>query len=326
MISWANPYANYLAHKRAVDKAISRVLDSNDYILGSEVISFEEEFADYIGVRHAVGVSSGLDALILSMQALGIGSGDEVITVAMTAPATVQAVRAVGATPIVVDVVNHTMNVGQALRAITGQTKAIIPVHLYGKPCSDMDKLVASGIPIIEDCAQATGAGYGARVGSLGDLGCFSFYPTKNLGAIGDGGMVVSDDEGWVAEVRRLRLSHRLDPLQAAILRVKLPHLDAENGRRHEIARRYGSTRPGHVYHQYVIEDDNRDRLREFLNHKGIIAGTHYSQPAMECKLPETNRLCHAVLSLPIYPELSDQDVDWVIECLQSWSPAVRVS
>ncbi len=300
---------------------MGRVLDSDSYVLGHEVTAFEEEFAGYIGARYAVGVSSGLDALILSMQALGIGEGDEVITVAMTAPATIQAIRAVGATPVVVDVLYHTMDVDQAIAAITERTKAIIPVHLYGEPCSGMHRLVASGIPVIEDCAQAAGAG----VGSKGTLGCFSFYPTKNLGAIGDGGMVVTNDQGLADEVRRCRLSHRLDPLQAAILRVKLPHLDAENNRRREIAERYGDLGPG-VYHLYVIEDENRDRLRAFLYRKGIVTGIHYPQPAMPCDLPETHRLCRSVLSLPMYPELSDLEVDWVIECLQSWLPAALAS
>ncbi len=330
MISWANPRANYLAHKAAIDKAIGRVLDSDSYILGREVEAFEREFSDYIGTHYAIGVSSGLDALILSMQALGIGEGDEVITVAMTAPATVQAIRAVGATPIVVDVVDRTMDVMQAIAAITERTEAIILVHLYGQPCSRLQELMAIGVPVIEDCAQATGA----HVGNIGTLGCFSFYPTKNLGAIGDGGMVVTNDLALAIEVRRRRLSHRLDPLQAAILRVKLPHLEAENNRRCEIARKYNqffqipnsASRPFGVYHLYVIEDENRDRLQKFLNRWGVIAGIHYPEPAMPCELPETNRLCRTVLSLPMYPELSDQDVDWVIECLQSWSQVVLAS
>ena len=199
VIPWASPLAQYRAHRKAIHAAITRVLESGDYILGEEVKSFERAFADYCGVAHAVGVGSGTDALILALRALGIGAGDEVITVSHTAVATVAAILACGATPVLVDVdpAYYTIDPARIEAAITPRSKAIIAVHLYGQP-ADMDAIVgdraaARDLRIVEDCAQAAGSRYrGRRVGGLGDIGCFSFYPTKNLGAIGDGGMVVA--------------------------------------------------------------------------------------------------------------------------------------
>lgn len=332
LISWANPRANYMAHQRGINEAIKRVFASNAYILGREVTDFEKEFADYIGTRYAIGVSSGLDALILSLQVLGIGRGDEVVTVAMTAPATVQAIKAVGATPVVVDVSGlRVMDVDAAIEAVTPRTKAFIPVHLYGQPCIKIDKLVNTGIPVIEDCAQATGAQYGTqKVGAIGWLGCFSFYPTKNLGAIGDGGMITTNDPVLALDIKQHRLSHRLDPVQAAILRVKLPHLDEENKRRLEIAEQYnkafGYAWDDGVHHLYVIENRERDKLKQYLEDRGINCGIHYATPAMDCNLSVTNRLCKTVLSLPMYPELTKEEVERVIECVLSWSRAALVS
>ena len=251
-IPWASPAAQYRAHQAEIKAAIARVLDSGFFVLGEEVEKFERAFAQYCGVAHGVGVASGTDALELAMRALGIGPGDEVITVSHTAVATAAAVLACGATPVLVDVEDayYTLDPAKIAAAITPRTKAIVPVHLYGQ-AADMDAILAlarpRGLRVIEDCAQCTGGRYGARrLGSLGDIACFSFYPTKNLGAIGDGGIVVTSDADLAARVRRLRQygwdetrktheigrNSRLDPIQAAILSVKLPHLDADNARR----------------------------------------------------------------------------------------------
>ena len=244
-----------------IDAAIQRVLASGWYILGGEVSAFEEEFAAYNGVSGCVGVNSGTDAIFLALRACDVGPGDEVITVSHTAVATVAAIRLTGATPVLVDVdpSTYTMSMDGLAAAITPRTKAIVPVHIYGQP-AEMESILAmaveAGIRVIEDCAQAHGARYqGKRVGSMGDLGCFSFYPTKNLGAIGDGGAVIGNDEALLERIRRLRqygwtpesryvsqeegVNSRLDEMQAAILRVKLAHLDDWNRRRQELAALY---------------------------------------------------------------------------------------
>jgi dTDP-4-amino-4,6-dideoxygalactose transaminase len=358
----ASPAAQYRAHKDAIDAAISRVLDSGGYILGDEVESFERAFADYCGVAHAVGVGSGTDALILALRGLGIGPGDEVVTVSHTALATVAAIVSTGATPVLVDVdaASYTIDPARIEEAIGPRTKAIVAVHLYGRP-ADLDSIEAitkhHGLRLIEDCAQAAGARYGdRRVGAIGDAACFSFYPTKNLGAIGDGGMVTTPDAVLAARVRRLRqygwdearetedvgVNSRLDPLQAAILCVKLQHLDADNARRVDIAQRYERglaglrlTLPvpansvGHVYHLYVLACDDRDALAAHLAKQGVGSAIHYPVPAHRHKgyaervripkagLPVTDRLVGRILSLPIYPELGDTEVDSVIAAIR---------
>lgn len=239
-----NPQTAYLAHKNEIDEVIHRVLDSGQYILGDEVRAFEKSFAKYIGARHCVGVASGTEALFLSMKAFGIGDGDEVITVSYTATATISAICMAGATPVLVDIKpsNFTMNPALIKKAITNQTKAIIPVHIFGNAC-DMAPILKHGIPIIEDCAQAHGTIYkGKRVGSIGTLGCFSFYPTKNLGCLGDGGAITTNDPELAKKLNLLRqygwetrynssvhgYNSRLDELQAAILNVKLKYLDED--------------------------------------------------------------------------------------------------
>ncbi len=255
-----------------IDAAVQRVLASGWYILGGEVSAFEEEFAAYNGVSGCVGVNSGTDALFLALRACDIGPGDEVITVSHTAVATVAAIRLTGATPVLVDVdpVNYTISVEGLAAAVTARTKAVVPVHIYGQP-ADMDGILAiareAGVRVIEDCAQAHGARYHGRiVGSMGDLGCFSFYPTKNLGAIGDGGAVIGNDEALLDRIRRLRqygwtpesryvsqeegVNSRLDEMQAAILRVKLAHLDDWNRRRRELAALYDRLLPDAVTSQ----------------------------------------------------------------------------
>ena len=357
-IPLASPLAQYRAYKAPIRNAIDRVLESGVYILGGEVESFEHEFAEFCGGGEAVGVASGTDALILALKALGVGPGDEIITVAHTAVATVAAILATGATPVLVDIDELYMTLDPAAldASVTPRSKALIAVHLYGQ-AADLDPIRACarrhGLALIEDCAQAAGGRYrGRRLGSIGDIGCFSFYPTKNLGAIGDGGMILTGERKIAACARRLRqygwddarqtheagLNSRLDPLQAAILRAKLPHLDADNARRAVIARRYQRGLHGlpvttvkersgteHVYHLYVITCTQRDDLMNHLSGCQISSAIHYRVPVHKQPgyaehaivprggLPITERVCWKILSLPLYPELSDADVDRVI-------------
>ncbi len=364
VISWASPLAQYRAHQAPIQSAINRVLNSGTYILGAEVEAFENAFAEYCGGGYAVGVASGTDALILALKALGIGPGDEVITVSHTAVATVAAILAVGATPLLVDIdgVYLTLDPVTLDRSATPRSKAVIAVHLYGQ-AADLDPILRfareRSLALIEDCAQACGGRHaGRRLGSIGDIGCFSFYPTKNLGAIGDGGIVLTRDPEIAERVRRLRqygwdngrqtrepgLNSRLDPLQAAILRAKLPHLDEDNARRGAIARRYERGLHGlpiaiptereeaqHVYHLYVVACAERDALMAHLAAHQIGCAIHYSMPVHRQHgyaervtlspggLPVTEHLCQQILSLPLYPELSDADVDRVIATVRGF-------
>lgn len=363
MILCANPLAQYQSHREEILEAVKRVLESGSYILGPEVDAFEKSFATYCGVDHAVGVNSGTDALTLTLRALDIGPGDEVITVSHTALATVAAIIACGARPVLVDIEPeyYTMDPHCFQRAITSQTKAVIPVHLYGQP-ADMDAIMGiareHGLFVIEDCAQATGATYkGKRVGSIGHAGCFSFYPTKNLGAIGDGGMVVTGNAKVAQRIRRLAqygwnenrvteesgVNSRLDEIQAAILNVKLKNLDRDNIYRKEIALVYNETlsklqialpieRPdtNHIYHLYVIACDNRDVLKKRLAENGIFAGIHYPVPGhrhhgydkkcvlFEGGLPVTERVTGDILSLPMFPEISPKQLELIVHCFNS--------
>lgn len=359
MILVGNPKAQYLAHKDEVNAAIERVLEQGRYILGDEVRLFEEEFAAYVGASGAVGVGSGTEALHVALRACKIGPGDEVITVSHTAVATVAAIELTGATPVFVDIEPsyYAMNPALLEKAITPKTKAIIPVHIYGQP-ADLKPILEIAkrhkLRVIEDCAQAHGAKYdGRRVGTWGDIGCFSFYPTKNLGALGDGGALVSSNAELLKQSRLLReygwaeryVSHlsgwnsRLDELQAAILRVKLRTLDADNAKRRQIASVYWrdmvatekpATRQGveHVFHLFVIRSPRRDALKAHLEKNGVQALIHYpvpvhQQPAYAGKLrgaslPETERAAREILSLPLYPELQSSDVDRVIQAVNS--------
>jgi len=352
-----NPGLNYHAHKAEIDAAVVRVMEKGWYILGEQVAAFEREFAAYLGVAHAVGVANGTDALHVALRACGVGPGDEVITVSHTAVATVAAIELCGAVPVLIDVdpVHYTMMPDRLAAAITARTRAIIPVHVYGRP-AELDQITAvarrHGLLVIEDCAQSHGADYrGKKAGWIGDIATFSFYPTKNLGALGDGGMVVTNDASRAEQAGLVRqygwkdryvssipgMNSRLDELQAAILRVKLRHLDAENARRRQIAARYTSlleganvglpespaAHPGHVYHQYVIQIKDRDTVRENLDRQGIHTLIHYPvpihlQPAyagkIRCAGPmeNTERLARSILSLPMYPELTDAQVDHI--------------
>lgn len=360
MIPCANPAAQYQTSKAEIDRAIAKVCDGGWYVLGEEVRAFEGEFAKYCGATHGVGVGNGTDAIHLALRALGVGPGDEVVTVAHTAVATVAAIEMTGASPVFVDIdpVTYTLDPSKLEAALSPRTKAIVAVHLYGHP-ADMDGISAvanaKGIPVVEDCAQAHGAELGGRrVGSMGRLACFSFYPTKNLGAIGDGGMVVTGDAALAARLRELReygwreryvsattgVNTRLDELQAAVLRVKLRRLEADTELRRAHAARYreglGGTslalpveRPGahHVYHLYVVRSAGRDELQRRAKEKGVGTLVHYPvpihlQPAYagrvrgSDKLPETERAAKDVLSLPMYPELQPLEVSTVIDVL----------
>lgn len=363
MIPQSNPKASYLAHREAIDAAIARVMHSGWYILGDEVKAFEQAFAELHGAQWGVGVANGTDAIELALRACGVGAGDYVVTVSHTAVATVSAIARLGARPLFADIdpERYTMD-PQSLRELLHVSrelsiKAVVVVHLYGQP-ADMPEILALAqaheCAVIEDCAQAHGACLAGRgVGTWGDLGCFSFYPTKNLGAFGDGGIIVGTNPELEQELRSLReygwhtryisdgvgFNSRLDELQAAILLAKLASLGQDNARRQSIAQRYDQALSGivhtplrypslsHVYHQYVIRADGRDRLRALLQEAGIGTLVHYplpvhKQPAFTdpeyrpVSLSNTEAVCERILSLPIYPELSDADVEAVIAAL----------
>lgn len=339
-----------------IEEALIRVARSGWYILGPEVDRFERAFAAYHGVEHAVGVANGTDAIELALRAAGIGPGDEVIAVAHTAVATVCAIERAGAKPVLVDIdpVSFTMAPDAAAAAITPRTAAIVPVHLYGHP-ADMDKLgdlaARHDLLLVEDCAQAHGAKLNDRpVGTIGALGAFSFYPTKNLGALGDGGAILTGDAELAARLRRLRtygqttrythvergVNSRLDEAQAAVLSVKLKHLDAHNRARRTTAARYHERLPAgvrpevrsdaaieHVYHLYVIRHAARDALRDRLRERGIETLIHYPVPVhlqeayadLGCRpgsLPATEEAARQVLSLPMHPGLSSDEAETV--------------
>ena len=350
----------YESIQMELDEALKRVFTKGIYILGDEVDSFEKEFAKYCNASYGVGVASGTDALTLSLLSCDVKAGDEVIAPSHTAVATIAAIEVTGAKPVFVDIdiERYTLDSNQVEKAITSKTRAIIPVHLYGCP-ADLTPILQvarqKNIFVIEDCAQAHGAMYqGQRAGSHGDIAAFSFYPTKNLGAFGDGGMVVTNDSSLVEKVKLLRqygwknryvseikgMNSRLDELHAAMLRVKLKHLDAWNARRRELANLYMELLQNteivlpmqpkdceHVFHQFVIRHPKRDALKEYLKAKGIHTLIHYPvpvhlQPAYANlgyvlgSLPVTEKVADEVLSLPMYPELTEEQVKFVCECI----------
>ncbi len=357
--------AGYRSQKPELDAAVSRVLESGAYVLGEEMHAFEREFADWLGAADAVAVGSGTDAIYLTLKALDVGPGDEVITVSHTAVNTAMAISKTGATPVLVDIVPETfcMDPVALEAALTARTRAVIPVHLYGHPV-DMDAVTgfaeAHGLPVIEDCAQAHGARYrGRTTGTMGVAGCFSFYPTKNLGACGDGGAVATSDAGLAARIRSLGNCgqgqerylnvvkgdvSRLDEVQAAVLRVKLKALDGWTERRRAAAGFYTANLRGpgivlpverewarHVYHLYVIRSDERDRLREHLARAGVQSLIHYPTPVhrqpayaelSSLSLPVTERAAGEILSLPIFPEISDAQLSQVAAAVASFSKA----
>jgi dTDP-4-amino-4,6-dideoxygalactose transaminase len=357
--------AQYESIGDEVKEAMAAVIANTDFVLGKDVTLFEQEFAAYCETRFAIGLDSGLSALELALRAYDIGEGDEVITVSHTFIATVSAISATGAQPVLIDIDSQTYNIDPARieQAITPRTRAIIPVHLYGQP-ADMDPILEiarrHNLLVIEDACQSHGARYnGKRVGGLGDAGCFSFYPGKNLGAYGDAGMLVTNDEAVAERVRMLRnygqqekyhhvfkaFNRRLDTLQAAVLRVKLRRLDQWNESRQRAARRYnellkdvpGVTTPpamsnvSHVYHLYVIQHSERDDLMSYLKGRGVSPNLHYPlpvhlQPCYEDlglgqgSLPITEAAAENVLSLPMYPELTDDQIGYVCEQLRSFA------
>ena len=364
MIPQADPGAFYRALRPEIDVAIARALNSGWYILGSEGTAFEAEFAAWLGAPHAVGCANGTDAIALCLRGLGIGEGASVATVSHTAVATVAAIEMAGATPVLLDIdpQHYTLDPAELAAVLAHPPaglpplRAVVVVHLYGQS-ADMDALRAiadrHGIAIIEDCAQAHGATWrGAHVGTLSQAAAFSLYPTKNLGALGDAGIIATGDAGLAERMTALRqygwrrryisdlvgINSRLDELQAAVLRARLPQLDRQNARRVAIADRYdvvaGVHAParraeaGHVFHQYVIRSDRRDDLQAALKNAGIGTGVHYPvpvhrQPAYEGRVAlgparcvATERAAAEILSLPMFPELTDAQVDRVCDVL----------
>lgn len=359
--------AEAAATRDQVQDAINRVLSSGWFILGPEVQAFEQEFAGFVGAQHGIGVASGTDALHLALRACDIGPGDEVITVPNTAVATVAAIEMAGARPVFADIHPVTMNMDpdSAAAAVTPRTKALLPVHLYGQT-ADLFQLLelarSRGLRVIEDACQAHGALHQGRpVGGIGDIGCFSFYPTKNLGGYGDGGMAVTSDPHLAERLRLLRtygwaerdrsvirgVNSRLDELQAAILRVKLTHLDAWTTSRRALADRYQSALGGipwlrlpgdvahgrHVYHLFVVRTPHRDRLRAYLAERGIGTLVHYPTPIYlqdayrdlglgPGTCPVAEEAAGQILSLPLHPHLTEAEVDAVCEAIRTFSPA----
>ncbi|MBU6429714.1 MAG: DegT/DnrJ/EryC1/StrS family aminotransferase [Cyanobacteria bacterium REEB65] len=357
----------YESMRAEIDAAVAAALASGHYIMGPNVKAFEQEIAAYLGTDHAIVMNSGTDALHLALRALGVGPGDEVVTTAFTFAATSEAIGIVGATPVLADIDAATFNVDAAAveQAITSRTKAILPVHLYGQPV-DMGPLrelaQRRGIAIVEDCAQAIGStwapagGDPRKTGTIGTIGCFSFFPTKNLGAAGDGGMCVTADPALAERLRMLRshgwkskyyqevlgVNSRLDEIQAAILRVKLPYLESWNADRRRIAARYdrllaslpGVATPGTlpdtlpVFHQYTVRVRDRDRVAGELKAAGIETQVYYPYPLHLLPIhaglgktagayPEAERACREVLSLPMFPELAELEQDRVVAALR---------
>jgi dTDP-4-amino-4,6-dideoxygalactose transaminase len=362
MIPFLDLKAQYASIKPELDAAVLKVLASGQYVLGDEVAAFEEEFASFCGVRHAIAVNTGTSALHLALLAAGVGSGDEVITVPFTFVASAAAICMAGARPVFLDIgpASLTMDPAQLEKAITRRTKAILPVHLYGQ-MADMDTIMAiarhHGIPVIEDACQAHGASYhGEMAGSIGLSGCFSFYPGKNLGACGEGGVVVTNDAKQARKMRMLRdwgqeqryhhlikgFNYRMDAMQGAILRVKLRHLDKWTEARREIAHHYSMLLRGsniarpptelagrrHVYHIYAVRSRDRNGLRRALEAEGIQTGLHYPipvhlQPAYADlgyrigSFPESEAAAREVLSLPIRPDMPLRQAEEVVASIE---------
>lgn len=389
MIPLMDVTRQYNSLAKELDEAALKVLHSGQYILGEDVQEFEKEFAAYCGVKYAVGVGNGTDALVLALIAAGVGEGDEVITSAFSFYATAEAVACVGATPVFVDCTEDTFVIDATVieEKITDKTKAIIPVHLYGQ-CADMD--VINGIAkkhnlyVIEDCAQAAGATYkGRKAGSMGDMGCVSFFPTKNLGCAGDGGIIVTNDEelykicqayrvhgsgknGLLAYGKKKGIevdvdnvdfhgnlpkyynyvvghNSRLDTVQAALLRVKLPHLDAWNERRREITDRYNKeinndllVKPvcedynSHIYYVYVLKVEDREKFRSYMEECGVSTGVYFPvalhlQKVFEDlgykkgDLPNAEYMAEHSVAIPMFPELTEAEIDKIIDCVNKY-------
>ena len=362
-IPLVNLKAGFEPIKDEVMKAIESVFSTMNLYIGPNVQALEEEFASYCGTKYAIGVGSGTDAIHLALLSAGIRRGDEVIVSPNTFFATVEAIAYTSAVPVFVDTdpVTYTIDTSLIEKKINSRTKAIIPVHMYGQ-AADMAPIIKlsekHGIKIIEDACQAHGAEYhNKKCGSIGDAGCFSFYFTKNLGGYGEGGMVVTNNHDIAEKVRLFRnhghkskyehsvmgYNNRLDELQAAILRIKLKHLDNYNKNRREIAKKYNALLENtplslpkeannrkHVYHLYVVRTNERDELQEYLNERGISTGIHYKVPIHlqeACKqynykqgdIPQVEKACGEILSLPIYPELNDEDIKYITDAIKGF-------
>lgn len=345
-----------------INAALKKVLDSGKFVMGEGVEMFETEFSSYIGTRFGIGVNSGTDALRIALRALGIGPGDEVITAANTATPTVSAIREIGATPVLVDCDEyHQIDVKKIEAAITSKTKAVIPVHLYGQS-ADIAAVMKIArkhkLKVVEDCAQSAGATIGnKKTGNLAHVACFSFFPTKNLGAAGDAGIILTNDRAIAEICRRLRrygmdsayhariegYNSRLQEFQAAILRVKLPHLESYNKRRQAIARRYMSkiknphvemprvkTGASHIFHQFVIKVNPRDKFLEHLKANGVGFGIHYPTPIhlqtaygflgyRKGAFPKAEDAAAKILSLPIFPELTEKEISYIVKTINAF-------
>ena len=350
----------YLTLKDEIDGALLQALSETRFILGPNVQAFEQETADYLGVKHAVGVASGTDALHLALRAIDISPGDEVITTPFTFIATAEAISYIGATPVFVDIDPYTFNIDidKVAAAITDRTRAVIPVHLFGQP-ADMDALAAlcaaKNLLIVEDCAQSFGAHVNGRMtGSLGTLGAFSFFPSKNLGCYGDGGLITTNYDEHANELRILRnhgsreryhhnvigYNSRLDELQAVILRIKLKHIDEYNTQRRRVALHYSEALADtgiqtpfedgkglHVYHQYTLLHEKRDDIMKALQAKNIACAVYYPIPLhkqdvyvdsyRDLELPVTDAVSAKCFSLPVYPELEDEKIDAIVDVIK---------
>jgi len=362
-IPFANPSAQFYSYQEEIEHAILKVIRGDRYILGAEVIAIENEFSSYIGTSSAIGVANGTDAIELALRSLDIKHGDEVITVSHTAVATVAAIELVGATPILVDIKDdfYTLDSSQLEEVYTANTKAVIAVHIYGQS-ADLDSISTfcddHKIALIEDVSQAHGATWkGKRLGSIGDIGCFSCFPTKNLGAIGDAGLIATNDHDLAIKIKMLReygwdanrisrlhgRNSRLDEVQAAILRVKLKYLDKDNSKRVSIANYYREhlsdlpillpeidQRSESVYHLFVIQVEKRNALLNYLKSNQVQAGIHYSVPVHQLPVYEnrvqtadnmkvTERVVNNIISLPIFPELKVKDAEIVVTNIKSF-------
>ncbi|NTU77955.1 MAG: DegT/DnrJ/EryC1/StrS family aminotransferase [Chloroflexales bacterium] len=363
MVPFVDLKAQYLSIKKEIDTAVIALLESTQFVLGKEVAAFEELFAAYTQTSHVMGVNTGTSALHLALLAAGVGQGDEVITTPFTFIATVSAIDYTRAKPVFVDIdpVSFTIDPAQIEAAITPRTKAILPVHLYGQP-ADMDPIIEiarrHGLMVIEDAAQAHGAEYkGRRVGSIGDLGCFSFYPGKNLGAYGEGGAVTTSNPELARIVRMLRdwgaerryyhdlkgFNYRLEGIQGAVLKVKMRYIEAWTEARRTHAARYGELLADtgvrtpaalperrHVYHIYALREARREALQSFLHDRGVATGIHYPIPVhlqkafaelghKEGDFPHSEAAAREVLSLPMFPELHPEQQDVVVAALKDW-------
>lgn len=348
-----------------INEAVLEVLKSGQYILGPKVLEFERKCSEYLNIKHCIGVGNGTDALIIALESLSIGDGDEVITTPFTFFATAEAIVRVGAKPVFVDIdpFSYNINPEEIEKKITKKTKAIIPVHIFGQVC-DMDRILEIAkkynLYIIEDACQAFGAEYnGKKAGTIGDVGCFSFFPTKNLGGFGDGGLIVTNDDKVAEKARMLRqhgskkkyyneligFNSRLDELQAAILLVKLKYIDDWNKRRAEIAQKYNQSlklkglivpaktnlyEKGHIYHLYILQHEKRDEIINYLSQKGIATGIYYPVPLhltnalsflgyKEGSFEIAEQVCKRAFAIPMFPELRDEEVEFIISSINEF-------